>query len=91
MGNCGGAPKELTLETYMQKYHPPQVRAEAQNNHELNKKVLGGLNGNIFQSEPVNLNSDKYPAAEPQPKVKINDVLLREGLRLGNLSSVSVF
>jgi len=58
MGNCGGSPKELSLESYMQKYHPPQRKIDKAN-FELNKKVLGGLSSNVIQSIPIVLDEIK--------------------------------
>eukprot|EP00347_Sterkiella_histriomuscorum_P017562 403348860 len=91
MGNCGGSPKELSLDVYMQKYHPPQKKVNTQN-FELNKKVLGGLNGNIFHSTVVDLGLNTEEVKEEQQlKIKIKAELMAEGLRLGNKSSLRVY
>jgi len=74
----------------MTKYHPPQVKVDT-NNYELSQKVLGGLNGNIFHSTLVDVTPAPSEAQDLPVKVKLNPDIRKEGIRLGNRSSIPVF
>lgn len=91
MGNCGGSQKDMEVGPYMQKYHPPTRKVDLKN-HELNKKLIAGLNGNTITSEIVEVKpmvKDGQAAVEErkQLKKKIDPILLDRFAKLTGKSS----
>lgn len=53
--------------------------------------MLGGLSGNVFHSTPVVLQEKSQVATQEQVKIRINEHILNEGLRISNKSSLVGF